>query len=88
MKSRYSGSDASCGHRGCCSIARIGATRNLRDGKWKMRAKPRKGASTTVTAVVGNLPQSLSAARVAAPSREETARKMRFRIAKHSINRN
>ena len=29
MKTRYSGSDAPRGHRGCCPFARIGATRNL-----------------------------------------------------------
>jgi hypothetical protein len=52
-----------------------------------MRAKSRKGASTTVTAVADNPRQPLSAARVAAPLREETARSMRFRIAKLSINR-
>jgi hypothetical protein len=52
-----------------------------------MRAKARKGASTTMTAIVDNPRQPLSAARVAAPSREETARKMRFCIAKPSINR-
>ena len=52
-----------------------------------MRAQSRKGASTTVTAVVDNPRQPLSAARVAGPSREETAQKMRFRIAKLSINR-
>jgi hypothetical protein len=50
-----------------------------------MRAKSRKGASTTVTAVVDNPRQPLF--RVAAPSREGTARKMRFRVAKLSINR-
>jgi hypothetical protein len=52
-----------------------------------MRAKSRKGASTVVTAVVANRPEPLSAARVAAPSREEIAQKTRFRIAKVSINR-
>jgi len=66
------------GHRRDAQFAR---------GKRKMRAKSRKGASITVTAVADNTRQPLSAARVAAPSREETARKMRFRIAKLSINR-
>jgi len=39
-----------------------------------MHAKSRKGASTTVTAVIDNPRQPLSAARVLAPSRMETAR--------------
>jgi len=52
---------------------RIGTTRNLRGRKCKIRAKSRKGASTTGTAVADNPRQPLSAARVAARSREEDA---------------
>jgi hypothetical protein len=52
-----------------------------------MRAKPRDRVSFTVTTVVDNPPSPLSAARVASPSSEKHARKMRFRIAKISINR-
>jgi hypothetical protein len=40
-----------------------------------------------VTTVVDNPPLPLSAARIAAPSSEKHARKMRFRIPKLSINR-
>jgi len=82
MKTKYSGSvDAQRGHRGCCLVSRIGPTQ-IAKGKRETRAKPREGASTIVTAVVDSLRQPLSAARVAAPSREETARKTRFRIAR------
>ena len=52
-----------------------------------MHAKSRDGVPLTVTTVVDNPPSPLSAARVAAPSSEKHARKMRFRIAKLSINR-
>jgi hypothetical protein len=51
-----------------------------------MRAKYRDGVPLTVTPVVDNPPSPLSAARVAAPSSEKHAPKMRFRIAKVSIN--
>jgi hypothetical protein len=49
--------------------------------------KSRDRESFTVTTVVNDPPSPLSAARVAAASSEKHARKMRFRIAKLSINR-
>jgi hypothetical protein len=52
-----------------------------------MRAKSRDEVSFTVTTVVDNPASPLSVARVAAPSSAKHARKMRFRIAKLSINR-
>jgi hypothetical protein len=84
---RYSHSHAPCGRRRCHSVARFGRDEQFARLKRKMCAKPWDGVSFTVTTVVDNPPLPLSAALFAAPSSEQHAWKMRFRIAKLYINR-
>ena len=43
MKTRYSGSDAPRGHRGCCPFARVGAKRNARVRNERCARNPEKG---------------------------------------------
>jgi len=87
LQIRYSDSDAPRGHTRRHSVARFGRDAQFARWKRKMRAKSRHGVLFTVTTVVDNPPSPLSAARVAALSSDTHARKMRFRIAKLSINR-
>ena len=43
MKTRCSGSYTPCGPRGCCPIARVGSTRNVREGNARCARKLEKG---------------------------------------------